>query len=77
MSAVRVGQCWKRKESQGDGYDEVKVVGEVFTGETSPPDWSVAPVADFAPPLQTSTAGLTEYCELVEDAPTPGAAWEL
>jgi hypothetical protein len=75
--AITLGSVWRRKAPLDDGYDEVRVVGSVFCGEQEPNDWTIEPAREFGAPLQTSSAGLVEFCELVEAGPPPGAAWEL
>jgi hypothetical protein len=74
--AIEIGSVWARREKQGDAFDRVRVVGRVFMGDHGEPeDFTVTPANEFGEVLQTSAAGLLDYCDLVEAAPEAGTAW--
>lgn len=73
---ITVGSIWERREKQGDSFDRVRVCGRVFMGGGEPDDFTVTSAEGFGEVLQTSAAGLLDFCDCVEPGPQ-GEAWAL
>jgi hypothetical protein len=72
---ISIGSVWKRRESQDEDFDVVRVVGEVFMGENIPPEWTITPAYSFGEVIQTSAGGILNYCDLVSVGSAEQAEW--
>ncbi|MFI4977729.1 MAG: hypothetical protein ACHQC8_03490 [Solirubrobacterales bacterium] len=75
MSAINVGDRWKRREPMGDAYDEITVCGLVDHAGRRPSEYSIASATSFGPVLQTDAAGIIDFCDLVASG-DPDDEWE-
>lgn len=64
---IEVGQRWKRRVEHHDMYDVVEVVA-YHAYPDLPAYWTVAPALEFGPPVDTESAGLLDFCDLIEEA---------
>ncbi len=77
MSAINVGDVWKRRCELHDEFDEVRVTGLVSHAGFRPDEWSLqSATSDFGPTIQTTAEGLTDHCELVTSG-DPDADWTV
>jgi hypothetical protein len=75
MTAINVGDVWKRREPLDDPYDEIVVCGIVGCDGKRPDEYSIESAHIFGPVLQSDREGILQWCDLVSSG-DDDAKWE-
>jgi hypothetical protein len=76
MTAINVGDVWKRRVELFDGYDVIQVCARIETEGSGPDEWTITSYPDFGEVIGTTAAGILDYCDLVQSGDPEQAAWE-
>jgi hypothetical protein len=76
MTAINVGDRWKRRDPLDDPYDEIVVCGIIGCDGKRPDEYSIESAHTFGPVLQTDAAGIVDYCALIESGEDDDGWWE-
>jgi len=73
---ILVGDVWRRRCELHDDFDLVRVTAMVDHGGFRPDEWIIrSATADFGPVLQTTAAGIIDFCTLVTSGEPGDEDW--